>query len=142
MCVRARARTRTQAQAFDLRLKALSLCPVFPVPTQRTHSGILPPTHLDVLHKVLLDVVLEVFALEGECGALPELGVRDEDGQETGHVREDAYFKENKGEAVERGRLCRLSGEGEKGYILYLLVRPACKVNRVVKAICTWIRPE
>ena len=64
-----------------------------------------PPTHLDVLHKVLLDVVLEVFALEGECGALPQLGVRDEDGQEPRHVREDAYFKENKGrEAVEPAR--------------------------------------
>ena len=98
------ALTRTWAHAFDLRLKALSFSTAFlPLPPPPPSSS--PPTHLDVLHKVLLDVVLEVFALEGECGALPQLGVRDEDGQEARHVREDAYFKENKGrEAVEPAR--------------------------------------
>ena len=82
----------------------LSPCPSSPSPPP---SSLSPPseTHLDVLHKVLLDVVLEVFALEGERGALPQLGVRDEDGQEARHVREDAYFKENKGkDAVEPAR--------------------------------------
>jgi hypothetical protein len=53
-------------------------------------------THLDVLHKVLLDVVLKVFAVEGCLGALSQLGVRDEDGQQPRHVGQDACLRERR----------------------------------------------
>ena len=46
--------------------------------------------YLDILHEVLLNVVLELFAGEGLGGFGAEVRVRDEDGQHTGNVGKDA----------------------------------------------------
>ncbi len=63
--------------------------PPHPPPKHENHFQHLI-SFLDVLHEVLLDVVLEVFALEGLRHPGPHLVVLDDGRQHARDVREDA----------------------------------------------------